>query len=190
MWRMALAALVLGAALLAPPALAERDLAAQSACLAKQLRKHGGAEAGRASAIKAHFGCFPADPQRFVALFVGDVDAAGPLAADHSAHLELFFAARGAVPERDWSAKAVGVLAGGEWRAGAVDLYADLLLMQLKARAPAVLDAAGKLEDPQLTAFWRALFGSAEGFKPDEAVCAGREVQRACTVLATLNASA
>ena len=186
MARAGLAAFVFAATLLAPPAFAERDLAAQAACLAKQLRKHGGPEGGRASALKAHFECFPDDPQRFVALFDGDVDAGGPLVADHSAHLELFFAARGAVSERDWSAKAVGVLAGGEWRAGAVDLYADLLLMQLKARAPALLDAAGKLDDAALAKFWRALFGSAAGFKPDAAVCADRAALHACALLATL----
>ena len=180
------AALALAAALVAPPALAERDLAAQAACLAKQLRKHGGPEGGRASALKAHFECFPTDPQRFVALF----DGTGPLAADHSAHLELFFAARGAVSERDWSAAAVGVLAGGAWRPGAIDLYADLLLLQLRARAPALLDAAARLDDAALESFWRALFGSQAGVRPDATVCAGREVQRACTVLATLNASA
>jgi hypothetical protein len=180
-----LALLALATALVAPPALAERDAAAQAACLAKQLRKHGGAEGGRASALKAHFGCFPDDPQRFVALFDGE----GPLAADHSAHLELFFAARPAVGERAWSTKAVGALAGGEWHAGAVDLYADLLLMQMKARAPALLDAAGKLDDAALAAFWRASFGSAEGFKPDPAVCKGRETQRACVVLAALGST-
>ena len=177
-----LTALALVAALLAPPALAERDLTAQAACLAKQLRKHGGPEGGRASALKAHFECFPAEAARFVVLF----DGAGPLAADHGAHFELFFAARGAVPEREWSTKAVGVLADGEWRAGPLDLYTDLLLMQMKARAPALLDAAGKLDDITLAAFWRALFGSEAGLKPDAAVCAGREGLRACAALAAL----
>ncbi len=195
MRRAVLAALALAAALVASPALAapqggagaaNAPIDAQARCLAKQLRKHGGPEGGRASALKAHFECFPADPQRFVELF----DAGSPLAADHSAYLELFFAARGAVSEREWSAKAIGVLAGGAWRPGAIDFYADLLLLQLRARAPALLDAAGRLGDAALESFWRALFGSAEGFKPDAAVCAGREVQRACTVLATLNASA
>ena len=163
-----------------PPAHAELDVSAQAACLAKQLRKHGGPEGGRASALKAHFGCFPVDPVRFGALFEGD----GPLAADHSAHLELFFAARPAIGVRAWSTAAIGALAGGAWRAGAVDLYADLLLMQIKARAPALLDAAGKLDDAALESFWRALFGSAEGFKPDATVCSGRETTRACVALA------
>jgi hypothetical protein len=176
--------LMLAALLLASPAAAERDLGAQAGCLAKQLRKHGGPEGGRASAMKAHFECFPADPERFVALFDTNANAVGPLAADHSAHLELFFAARPAVGERTWAVKAVGVLAGGEWRAGAIDLYADLLLMQIKSRAPAPLDAAAKLDDAMLAAFWRALFGGAEGFKPDATLCAGRETQRACAMLA------
>lgn len=176
--------LMLAALLLASPAAAERDLGAQAGCLAKQLRKHGGPEGGRASAMKAHFECFPADPERFVALFDANASAVGPLAADPSAHLELFFAARPAVGERAWSSKAVGVLAGGEWRAGAVDLYGDLLLMQMKARAPALLDAAGRLDDAALAAFWRTLFGGSEGFKPDATICAGRETQRACAMLA------
>ena len=197
MRRAVLAALALAAALVAPPALAapqgsagaaNAPIDAQARCLAKQLRKHGGPEGGRAAALKAHFECFPTDPQRFVALFVGDGDAAGPLAADHSAHLELFFAARGAVSEREWSASAIGVLAGGAWRPGAIDFYADLLLLQLRARPPALLDAAGRLDDAALESFWRALFGNATEFAPDAAVCAGREVQRACAVLTTLGA--
>ena len=186
-----LTALALVAALLAPAALAAPQggaeaasaaVASQAKCLSKQWRKHGGPEGGRASALKAHFDCFPADPSRFVALF----DGAGPLAADHSAHFELFFAARPAIGERAWSTKAVGVLADGEWRAGPLDLYTDLLLMQMKARAPALLDAAGKLDDITLAAFWRALFGSEAGLKPDAAVCAGREGLRACAALAAL----
>jgi hypothetical protein len=182
MRRARLAALALVIASLAPAAQADRDPAAQAACLAKQLRKHGGPEGGRASAMKAHFACFPDDPSAFVALF----DAGGPLAADLDAQLELFFATRGAVPEREWSAKAVGVLAGGEWRAGAVDLYAGLLKLQLKARAPPILDAAGKLDDAALASFWRALYGSATGIKPDPAPCIGRESQRACAALAAI----
>lgn len=178
----------LAVALLALPAAAEREVAAQAACLAKQLRKHDGPEGGRASAMKAHFECFPDDPQRLVALFDAASDGVAPLAADLSAHLELFFAARGAVSEREWSVKAVGVLVGGAWRPGAVDLYADLLVLQLKARPPALLDAAGRLDDAALGSFWRALFGSAAGFMPDAAVCAGREMQRACAVLTTLGA--
>lgn len=179
-WRLVLPkvmALALVAALLAAPAQAERDLEAQATCLAKQLRKHGGPEGGRASALKSHFECFPADPERFIALFEG------PLAADHSAHLELFFAARPAAGERAWSAKAIGVLAGGAWRAGPQDLYADLLAAQIKARPAAPLDAASKLDDAALDAFWQALFGGAAGFRPDAAVCAGRESTRACAAL-------
>jgi len=108
---------VLGAAVaLAPPALAERDLGSQAACLNKQMRKQGGGEAGRTAALLAHFECFPDTPLRFSQLFEG----AGPLAGYPDGHFELFFAARGAVPEREWSDKAVAVLAGGEWRGGAL----------------------------------------------------------------------
>lgn len=186
MARGAAAMLLLAALLSAPAAQAERDLAAQAACLAKQLRKHGGPEGGRASALKMHFECFPADPERFVALFDLNPGATGVLAADHAAHLELFFAARPAAGERAWSTKAVAVLAGGAWREGPVDLFADLLAMQMEARAPALLDAAGKLDDAALASFWRALFGGAAGFTPDASVCAGRETLRACAALATL----
>lgn len=120
--RLSAAMFGLAALLCAPAALAERDVAAQAACLAKQLRKHGGPEGGRASALKLHFECFPADPERFVALFEGD----GALAADHSAHIELFFAARGAVRDRDWCEKALGASVGGA-SGPAAQLVAGLL---------------------------------------------------------------
>lgn len=123
--------LALAIALLAAPAAhSERDLQSQAVCLAKQLRKHGGPEGGRASALKAHFVCFPADAARFSALFEGD----GALAADHSAHVELFFAARGAVRERDWCEKALGVSAGAA-SGPAAQLVAGLLREQKRACA-------------------------------------------------------
>jgi hypothetical protein len=128
--RLAAALLVLAALLHAPAALAERDPAAQAACLAKQLRKHGGPEGGRASALKAHFDCFPEDAARFSALFEGD----GALAAVHSAHIELFFAARGAVREREWCAKALGASAGAA-PGPAAQLVAGLLREQKRACA-------------------------------------------------------
>lgn len=122
------ALLVALALLVAPAAPAERDLGSQAACLAKQLRKHGGAEGGRASALKAHFDCFPADAARFSALFEGD----GPLAGDHSAHVELFFAARGAVREREWCEKALGASAA---QGPAAQLVAGLLRQQKRGCA-------------------------------------------------------
>jgi len=184
--RRAFAALALAALLQAGPAYAERDIEDQAACLAKQLRKHGGPEGGRATALKTHFDCFPGDPERFLALFETLPNAIGPLSADHVAHLELFFAARPAVGERAWSAKAIGVLTDHEWREGALDLYADLLALQLKERRAAPFDAIAKLDDAALTRFWQTLFGSVSGFKPDATVCAGRESSRACLALASL----
>lgn len=165
----------------APNALADRDIEAQAGCLAKQLRAFSGSEGGRGSAMQAHFECFPADPQRFAALFEG----AGPLADRPAPHLELFFAARPSVSERAWSAKAVGVLAGGEWRAGIVSRYALLLRINIKARPTGPLDAAGRLNDSALVSFWRTLFGSEDGYLPDRSLCGHRD-NRACDVLAAI----
>jgi len=174
---------VLGAAVaLAPPALAERDLGSQAACLNKQMRKQGGGEAGRTAALLAHFECFPDTPLRFSQLFEG----AGPLAGYPDGHFELFFAARGAVPEREWSDKAVAVLAGGEWRGGAAARYAQLLRLAIASRPTGPLDAVARLDDAAIVAFWRVLFGSAEGFLPDWSLCRPRPAHRACQALAAL----
>jgi hypothetical protein len=172
--------LALAASLLAPTAAAERDAAATAACLAKQLRKHGGPEGGRASAMKGHFECFPDDPQSFITLF----GTQGALVADHSAHLELFFAARPAIGERKWSAKAVAVLASGEPRPAAVVLYGELLALQLEARPPAVLDAAAKLDGITLAEFWLALQAGPVGTRVAAEVCAARAAHRACAARA------
>ena len=181
MRRAGLAALVLALCCFAPPAHAERDLTAQAACLAKQLRKHGGPEGGRAAALKAHFECFPADGARFGALFTGD----GPLVADHAAQLELFFAARGAVPERAWSAKAIGVLVGAHWERGAVDLYAQLLAQQMAERPAGPIDALSKLDQAVIDPWWRAFKGAPRGERNvDPRICSGRETTRACAVVA------
>lgn len=161
---------------------AERDAASAAACMSKQLRKVNGSEGGRLSAMQAHFDCFPGDAREFSRIFEG----AGPLAGDPSPHFELFFAARPSVNEREWSAKAVGAIAGGEWSSGAIARYALLLRINLKSRPTAPLEAAARLDDARLESFWRVLFGSAEGFYPDYSVCKGRLDNRACARLAAL----
>lgn len=173
--------LLLATLLVAPSALAKRDVASQAACLAKQLRAQNGAEGGRGAALKSHFDCFPQDPRRFAELF----DGAGPLADRPSPHLEMFFAARTSVSERAWSAKAVGVIAGGEWRRGIVARYALLLRINIKARPTGPLDAAGQLDDGALESFWRVLFTSQDGYQPDRSLCGHRD-NRACDALAAI----
>ena len=176
MRRGVLAAVALVAIGSAPAVHAAKDVAAQASCLAKQLRRHDGPEGGRASAMKGHFECFPEDPQRFVALF----GAGGTLTADHEAHLELFFAARPALGERAWSAKAVGGLAAAEPRTVAASLYSELLALQLEARPAALLDTVAKLDDVALAAFWSALQAGPVGARVAAAVCAERSAHAAC----------
>ena len=177
------ALLLVAAVIVAPAAEAARDLGSQAACLAKAARKQGGGEAGRAEALRAHFECFPDDAQRFSRLFEG----AGPLAGDPETHFTLFFAARNLVSDREWSAKAVGVIAGAAWSPGTVERYALLLRLAINSRPSGPLDAAGRLEDRELESFWRVLFGSREGFAPDPAICKNRGELRACQALAGLN---
>lgn len=177
------AALALAAAMLiAPPALADRDLASQATCLSKAARKQGGGEAGRGEAMRMHFECFPDTARRFGQLFEG----AGPLANDPETHFTLFFAARNFVSDREWSAKAVGVLVGAEWSAGTIERYALLLRLAIYSRPSGPLDYAGRLSDGELESFWHVLFGSREGFAPDPALCKNRGELHACQVLATL----
>jgi hypothetical protein len=176
------ALLLVAAVAVAPTAHAARDLASQAACLAKAARKQGGGEAGRAEALRAHFECFPDDAPRFSRLFEG----AGPLAGDPETHFTLFFAARNLVNDREWSAKAVGVIAGAEWSPGTIERYALLLRLAISSRPSGPLDAAGRLDDAELWSFWRVLFGSREGFAPDPAVCKNRGELRACQALFAL----
>jgi len=179
----ALATLALALAVtIAPLAQAERDLASQASCMAKAARKQGGGEAGRGEALRTHFECFPDEPQRFSRLFEG----AGALAGDPETHFTLFFAARNLVSDREWSAKAVGVLVGAEWTPGTVERYALLLRLAIYQRPTGPLDYAGRLGDDALESFWRVLFGSRDGFAPDPALCKNRDELRACKVLAEI----
>jgi hypothetical protein len=179
----AIGALLLAvASLVAPDAFADRDPLSQAACMAKQERLHGGGESGRGSALRAHFECFPDDQRSFERIFEG----AGPLAGESNAHFEMFFAARPSVNERAWAAKAVGVLAGGEWRPGIVARYALLLRINIKSRPSAPLDAIARYDDATIELFWRNLFGSDEGFQPDLSLCKGRDDSHACDVLAAI----
>jgi hypothetical protein len=179
-WRAAL--LCAAVAIVALPAQAARDVASQAACLAKAARKQGGGEAGRAEALRSHFECFPDDPQRFGRLFEGY----GPLAGDPETHFTLFFAARNLVSDREWSAKAIGVIAGAEWSPGTVERYALLLRLAINSRPSGPLDQAGRLDDERLESFWLVLFGSREGFAPDPAICKNRGELRACQALVAL----
>lgn len=182
--RRVLGALLLAVAgtIIAPAAHAARDIGSQAACLAKAVRKQGGGEAGRAEALRSHFECFPDDPQRFSRLFEGY----GPLAGDPESHFTLFFAARNLVSDREWSAKAVGVIAGAEWSPGTVERYALLLRLAINSRPSGPLDHVGRLDDPLIESFWRVLFGSRDGFAPDHALCKNRDELRACQALAAL----
>lgn len=157
----------------------KRDLNDQAACLTKQLRALSGSESGRGGALRAHFECFPTTAKRFSQLFEGW----GPLADRPERHFDVFFAARGSVSEREWSAKAVGVIAGGEWSAGTVERYAQLLRLAIASRPTAPLDAAADYGEADIESFWRVLFGSRDGFASDPGVCRGRGGHRACEVL-------
>jgi hypothetical protein len=162
------AVLVALALSLATPVVADPSSAAvlevSASCLTKQLRKQRGAEAQRASALQAHFKCFPVDAGAFSALF----GAGGPLAAEGERHLELLHAARPLVGERKWCAVAVGVLLGGE-RDALRGLHADLLVGQAGARPNCVLDELARRSPEERAAFW-----TLSGAAARTALCTGR----------------